>query len=147
MNYGFDNFEKANLANKNLFIDNIQIVDGVNPIVAGILKDDLCITVPKSSIDKIDRRVLIDKKIEAPIKKNQTIGKVEYYLKDQLLGEVDIISTLDIEKKPPKSNFKKVLSKWYILIIPLLIIMKISTNIKQKQRKRRKTSMYHPRNF
>ena len=34
----------------------------------------------------------------APIEKGQVLGKVEYYLDGQLLGDVDIISTLNVEK-------------------------------------------------
>ena len=142
LNYGFKYYEKANIAFKDQFIDNINISDGTNPLVAGVLKNSLSVSIPKGSIDKIDKKIFIDDKIEAPIKKGATLGKVEYYLDGQLLGQADIISTLDIEKKTPASIVNRIFSKWYILLIVLLIISRIAIIIKHKQRKRRKSSLY-----
>ncbi len=69
LNYGFDNYEKANIATKDQFIENIKISNGVNPLVAGIIKDNLSASIPKGSRDKIDRKVLINDEIEAPLYK------------------------------------------------------------------------------
>ncbi len=142
LNYGFNNYEKVNIAFKDQFIDNINIIDGQNPSVAGILKDNLSVSLPKGSIDKIDKKVFIDENIEAPIKKGQALGKVEYYLQGQLLGQSDIISTIDVEKNPTANIIDKIFSKWYVLVIALLIITRIASIARHKQRKKRRNSLY-----
>jgi D-alanyl-D-alanine carboxypeptidase (penicillin-binding protein 5/6) len=142
LNYGFNNYEKVKIATKGQFVDNIKVANGVNPLVAGILKDDLSVSIPKGSMDKIDKKIFIQDEIEAPLKKGQSLGKIEYYLQGQLLGQADIISTLEIEKKPSVNIIKKIMSKWYILLIFLLFLIRIDVIIRQKQRKRRRSSLY-----
>jgi D-alanyl-D-alanine carboxypeptidase (penicillin-binding protein 5/6) len=142
LNYGFNNFEKVNVTTKNYFVDNIEIKDAINPIVAGIIKEDLPVSIPKGSIDKIDKKVYIDKEIEAPIEKGQVLGKVEYYLQGQLLGQAEIISTLDIEKIPPVTIVQWLLSKWYLLLVGLFVLYRVVVIVKRKKNRRRRRSLY-----
>ena len=142
LNYGFDNYEKANIAIKDQFIDNIKISNGTNPLVAGIIKDNLSVSIPKGSVDNIDRKVLIDDEIKAPIQKGETLGVVEFYLQDQLLGQSDIISTLDIEETIPINSPHWFLDKWYIPLIGFLVIIRIIIFLRSKRKRRRRKSLY-----
>ena len=146
LNYGFNNYEKATIAFKDQFINNIDIIDGVSPLVAGILKDNLCVSIPKGSLDKIDKKIFIDDDIEAPVEKDQVLGKVEYYLEGQFLGQADIISTLSVDKNLKVDAVNKIFSKWYIFVIALLVMIRIGTIAKQRQRKKRRNSLYKAHN-
>lgn len=142
LDYGFNNFEKINVATKNYFVENIEVKDAVTPFVAGIIKEDLPLSIPKGSIDKIDKKIFIDDVIEAPIEKGQALGKVEYYLQGQLLGQADIVSTLDVERIPPVSIFQWLLNRWYILLIVFFILYRIIVVLKRRKNKRRRRSLY-----
>ncbi|MCF6465354.1 D-alanyl-D-alanine carboxypeptidase family protein [Clostridium sp. Cult2] len=142
LNYGFNNFEKVNVATKNIFVDNIEVKEAINPIVAGIIKEDLPLSIPKGSLDRIDRKIFVNDEIEAPIEKGQVLGKVEYYLQDELLGQADIISTLDVERIPPISIFRRILSKWYILLIGVFVLYRLMAIIKRRKSRRRRRSLY-----
>ena len=143
LNYGFDNFDKAAIITKGQFVDNIEIKDGINPIVAGIIKEDLFTTIPKGSMDKIDKKIVMENELQAPIEKGQSLGVVEYYLDGQLIGQVDIVSTLDIEKIPTIGIIDQIMSKWYLLLIGLFLVFRfIVVVFKHKQRRRRRQSLY-----
>ena len=142
LNYGFNNYEKTNIAIKDQFIDNIKVSGGTSPLVAGIIKDNLSVSIPKDSMDKIDKKVSINDNIEAPIEKGQTLGVVKYYLQGQLLGQSDIVSTLDIEEVTPMNIIQKLFSKWYVLLIGFLIIIRIIAFLRSKQKRRRRKSLY-----
>lgn len=142
LNYGFDNFEKVNVATKNIFVDNIEVKEAINPIVAGVIKEDLPLSIPKESLNSIDKKVIINDDIEAPLKKGQVLGKVEYYLQGKLLGQADIVSTLEIERILPVSLFRRILSKWYILLIGLIVLYRIMVIIKRRKSRRRRRSLY-----
>lgn len=142
LNYGFNNFEKATISHKNQFVDNIPLIDGEYPLVAGITNEDLTLSIPKGSMDKIERKIYINNEINAPIKKGQSLGTIEYYLEGELLGQTAIVATLNIDKIPLESLLDKILSKWYILLIIGIVFVRIVSVIKHKQRRRRRSSLY-----
>ncbi|QQY80440.1 D-alanyl-D-alanine carboxypeptidase [Keratinibaculum paraultunense] len=141
-NYGFNNYEKVHIAHKGQFIKNIEVSNGTNPVVAGILKEDLTASIPKGNMNTIEKKIYLNDVIEAPLIDGQTLGKVEYYLNDQFLGEVDIISTLNIEKIPPLTLIQKIINKWYIIVIGILSIIQISSFRRKRLRKKKRNSVY-----
>lgn len=141
-NYGFNNFAKANMAIKNYFIENIEVENGIIPIVAGVIKEDLFVTIPKGTMDNIEKKISIKEEIIAPVEKGEVLGKVEYYLDGQLLGQADIVSTMDIEEIPPPSIAEILMSKWYLLLIGLIIFVRIIIIVKQTKNRRRRRALY-----
>ena len=146
LNYGFNNFEKTNMCSKNQFVDNIPIIDGEQDFVAGITKEDLILTIPKGSHNEIEKRIKINDEIYAPIEKNQVLGEIEYFLNDEILGKTDIISTLDIDKVPDITLKDKLMSKWYVFLFIAIFLLWIDSNIKRRQRRKRRRALYESRN-
>ena len=135
LNYGFEAFDSINIAVKNQYVDNFKIQNGSITEVPGILKDNLTAIIPKDSTAKVSTEIAVKENFEAPIQKGQVIGKVDYYLEDQLLGSCDIISTMNIEKTSP-SIFQILVSKWYLfLIVGLAIIVKVKKASRKSRRK------------
>lgn len=122
LNYGFDNHIKANIATKDQFIDNINIVNGTNTQVEGILEKDLLTCLPKDKFNDIDKKITLNDQIEAPIKKGDKLGVIEYFLHDEALGQVNIISTLSIEELSPPTIREILLDKWYIVLGGFLVL-------------------------
>ena len=48
--------------------------------------------------NNIQKKVVFQKKLSAPIKKNQVIGKLEYYYNNKKIGEVSILASETVEK-------------------------------------------------
>lgn len=138
LNYGFDEFEKTNIAIKDQFIDNIEIENGTIPVVAGVIKENLTMSINNGSLDNINEKILVSDNLEAPIEDGQVLGKVEYYVNDELIGDAEIISTLNVETIPSPSILEMILDKWYFLLIGLLIILRFISVIKRKRKRRRR---------
>ena len=49
-------------------------------------------------LSKVTKKVFVNKKVKAPVKKNQKVGYIEYYLNDKSIGKSDIVSVTNVEK-------------------------------------------------
>jgi len=138
-NYGFENFEKVELASKNEFIENFQVKNGKPPIVPGVIKDNLNYFIPKDSVAKVTQKIEVDKEIKAPIKKGQTLGKINYYLDGKLLGSVDIVSTISVEQNTLAVILEFIKDNWYIGAFLFIFVIGAMGYIKQKREKEKST--------
>ena len=64
-------------------------------------KDKLSLLLPKQSKEEIERRVEWGKNITAPIKSGQTLGYVNIYVGDELLGKLKITAKEDMKRLTP----------------------------------------------
>lgn len=135
-NYGFHNFQNVNVANENEFVDNFKVENGTIPFVAGIVKNNLICSIPIDSSDEITKKVILNEELKAPIEKGQAIGKIEYYLDDNLLGTVDIISTMAIEKNNLSMFLHQIIGKWYIVVLFLVVVARAYIVMKKRRKKK-----------
>lgn len=145
LNYGQENFEKIQIGYAGKFIDNFNVENGTLPFVPGITKSDSYFIVSKNDKNKIKEKIITEENLEAPITKEQVLGKVQYLLDNKVIGETEIISTIDVDKQPVPSLFQKLLSKWYIFIFILLIIgriLSLNNKMKRKKLRRKRASLY-----
>lgn len=145
LNYGQENFEKIQIGYAGKFIDNFNVENGTLPFVPGITKSDSYFIVNKNDKDKIKEKIITEENLEAPISKDQVLGKVQYLLDNKVIGETDIVSTIDVEKQPVPSLFQKILGKWYIFVFTLLIIgriLSLNNKMKRKKLRRKRASLY-----
>ncbi len=134
-NYGVNNYKPYKLAFKNQFIKNVKIDKAVQPFTAAVIKNDVFYNLTNGIENKIETKVVEKDNLKAPIKKGDTLGKVQFLLESKVLKEVDIISTMDIEKDPSSIWYKKILSKWYLVVFFLWFIMRIHIVRKRKKLK------------
>jgi D-alanyl-D-alanine carboxypeptidase (penicillin-binding protein 5/6) len=137
LNYGFNNFDNLIIGHANEFIDNISIENGEVPYVSTVLDKDIIYPLNANNIKKIEKKIILNEKIEAPISKGDILGNVEYYLNNDLIGKGNIISTLKVESIPHMKFYQKILDKWYLVVFTLLIIFR-ALYLLDKSKKRRK---------
>lgn len=58
------------------------------------------ITVPRRQRKNIEHKIYYDNNLEAPVEKGQQVGKVEWYLNDELLTEQPILAAENVSKAP-----------------------------------------------
>lgn len=144
-NYGFNEYQSTTLINKNTFIQNIQIENGDNKEISVITENDLKILTNKESLDNIKSKVIIND-IKLPLEKNSVIGKLEYYLNDQILGSVNLITPTSVKSTAVESNeniilklFKSITVFMLILVIIIFLVrLYNSVRIKLNRKKRRR---------
>lgn len=137
LDYGFNNFDNLAIGFQNEFIENIEIENGTQSYVAGVLKNDFIYPMSNESLEKIDVKVNLRDRIIAPINKGDLLGNAEYYLDGNLIGAEEIISTMDVEIDPMSKMPNKILSKWYIFVFAGLIFIRVAVIRKRKRRRSR----------
>ena len=143
-NYGFENFDSIRIGFGNKFIDNFKVVNGSVPFVSGVTSEDSFFIVNKKDKNNIEEKIIPIDEIEAPIKKNQILGKLQYFLNDKVIGETDIVSTMDVDLVPKPTLVNKILDKWYIYVFILLGIFRVYSLDRRRRlrRKRYKRNLY-----
>lgn len=145
LNHGFYDFSKEVLGHANEFIDNIHIENGELPFAPAVLDKDVTYFVNSSKLDKIDKKVSLKEDLEAPIKKGETLGSLEYYLDGEVIAKGDIVSTTSIKALPSSILLGGLVKKWYITLPLILLVVGVIGKIRRSNRRRRgKTFRYSP---
>lgn len=144
LNYGFNSFDNSILAHKNEFVENIEIKDGSQQYVAGVMNEDFTYPVSAASQDNIERKIVLRENLQAPIKKGDLLGVSEFYLDGENIGKSDIISTMDIDLDPSTGLVYKILSKWYVFLLFGLVVLRVQILQKKKRRRTRRSSYRVP---
>lgn len=114
MNYGFSKFESKKVVEKDGDVEKIVMNKDGSKFIMAKAKDDLTITCPKGSLDKAERKIVLDEN-QNKFVEGQPIGYCEYYLEDQLIGKVELYSDRNMKKggfvDNVKYNIKNIFSK------------------------------------
>jgi D-alanyl-D-alanine carboxypeptidase (penicillin-binding protein 5/6) len=111
LNWGFANFEIYKNANEDLH--PIKVCAGQSDS-CNIYTDDFYLVVNKGEAVKIEKVYQIPYSVDAHIKKNQTVGKIQYLLNGKIVGESLVKSAENIEKIEFFDLFVRILSKFLI---------------------------------
>ncbi len=143
LNYGFNNFEEVSLIDKNEFIQNIEVLDGTSRYISAISQDEFKTIVNKNNSNNIEKKINIFN-LTLPIEKDTVIGNIEYVLNNKVIGSVNLISPIAVDKSSNMKLMEKIYSipiwiKILICAVVLIIIIRIYNKIKRKlNRKKRK---------
>lgn len=142
--------EKVAETDKAITETNIQLSKNKDHVLLYPDKN-FSLLIPKDSNESvIKKNIILNENLKAPIKSGQIIGKCQFLLFDKVLGEVNLISSenidvsyvlliADIIKRALSSIWAKIISILIIFSIALYIITMIKTNKKRtyKIRKQR----------
>jgi serine-type D-Ala-D-Ala carboxypeptidase (penicillin-binding protein 5/6) len=98
LTYGLTNFDLVEINNSNKSIDKIDVWLGKYQQVAVYVNEDIYKTIKKSKKRLLKVTLKYDGPIEAPIKKDDVVGKFRVVYDDELIGEYDLLATNNIEK-------------------------------------------------
>ena len=96
INYGFSNCK--------VYTDNdgyktkIKVTNGKKDKVDISTNRFSYVDTKGRDLSKVTKKVFVNKKVKAPVKKNQKVGYIEYYLNDKSIGKSDIVSVTNVEK-------------------------------------------------
>ena len=98
LTYGITNFDLVEIAKENTVITELDVWLGKKNKVKGYIKNDIYKTIPKARKKYLKTVVNYNGPIEAPITKDDIIGKIKIYYKDEILEEHDLFAHEDIKK-------------------------------------------------
>lgn len=116
LDYGFANctgFEDQTTALK---LPAIPVKNGVSETVIPYISKDFSYTLCKGeSGDQIKRRIEYKKKLTAPIRKGDMVGRVVYTMNDQTLEEIPIYAVKKVPKAAYTDCLEKLMKRWLIV--------------------------------
>ena len=97
------------------FKEYIKIDGGVNEKVKVMAKETFnYVSTTEEDLGSVEKTVVYNKKVVAPIKKGDTLGKIEYFIGNKSIGWVDVVACKSVEKVDFTNTLKKIFTK-YIL--------------------------------
>lgn len=95
--------------------ENIKVKNGKKDFVnIERTKNFKYICVNGENINEIVYKIKIEKELKAPVKKDEVAGRIEYYLGNNKIGEVEIVTKEDIPKSGYMDYFKKMCYKYKV---------------------------------
>ena len=98
LTYGLTNFDLIQITKSNDPIDKIEVWLGKDEYVDVFVNKDIYNTIKKAQKRKLKVTLNYTGPIEAPIKKNQVLGKLKVIYDQNLLGEYDLLASKDVKK-------------------------------------------------
>ncbi len=130
LDYGFENFDFVSSLKSGKIIKIIPVKYGGD--VALVAQEDFNYVVSEESKAEIQEKLVIMENITAPIKKGQVLGKIEYFLEDKKIGEVNLVAQKGIRRK-----FYTYPSVWILSLIGFLTILLFLIKFKKKNSMRK----------
>ena len=98
LTWGLTNFDLVKVSSKNKSLAKLDVWLGKNATVDVYTKDDVFQTIKKAR--KKNMKVLIDYDgpIEAPIEKNQKLGELKIFFKDEILSTYNVYALTEVKK-------------------------------------------------
>lgn len=110
LNYGFENYKLKNIISKNNYLTTVNVENGVIKTVDLIAKDS--ITLPIEESENIKFKLIVPKKIKAPVFKGEEVGQVQVYIDDDLVTSTSLITAKDVPLKTYKYILNRILRFW-----------------------------------
>ena len=99
LTWGLTNFDTILIGKKNEIISELDVWQGKKKKVKAYITEDIYKTIPKAKKKYLKVSVNYEGPIEAPVSKNDIIGKLNVRYKDETIGSYDLVAFEDVEKQ------------------------------------------------
>jgi D-alanyl-D-alanine carboxypeptidase (penicillin-binding protein 5/6) len=113
MDYGFANYEVVSVLKKDQVVkDNVYVSGGKEEIIDGVVSQNVSFLIKAGESRDFNQEVLLEEKIEAPLKKGDKIGTLTITQGDKVVQNLDIVSDRDVLRANVFDYFKKIFNSW-----------------------------------
>ena len=98
LTYGLTNFDLVKIVKSNDSIDKIDVWLGKDQTVDVYVNQDIYKTIKKAKKKLLKVSIKYNGPIEAPIKKDQKVGKLKVVYDEELVGEYDLLASKNVDK-------------------------------------------------
>lgn len=112
LDYGFANYDYIPIYGKNDIIKTVNVEKGNIESLNLTVKDDVGILAKKGEVKNIDKKIIINPNIKAPIKKGEELGKLVLLKEGKEVLNVPLIAEKDVKKINIYDGILKILKNW-----------------------------------
>lgn len=98
LNYGFANYETVTPGFDGVEIPPVEVLRGVADEISAKISGVAPVTLSKGYSDKIEYSVEIAENVEAPVEKNQLLGKITAKAGDNIVGQYKLVAEEEVRK-------------------------------------------------
>ena len=98
LTWGLTNFDLIEIARSNTKIESMNVWLGKKDTVGTYVKNDIYKTIPKARKKFLKVSMIYNGPIQAPIKKDDVLGKLKITYKNELIDEYDLFAIEDVKK-------------------------------------------------
>ena len=107
LDYGFANYAIAKSLIKEEDLKEIKVLKGKEKLIKPGTKENGGVLISKEKLGSIEKKLEIPEKVEAPVKKGQKLGEIEYFVDGKKVGSTELIAAADIKKVGPFEMFAR----------------------------------------
>jgi len=105
LNYGLNQFDTIKIVKKNEIFTDLKVWHGKKDKISIYLNQDVYKTIPKRKKKYLKVKINYNGPIQAPIEKNEIVGKLNIYFKDENIGTYDLLASENIKRENIFSRF------------------------------------------
>ncbi len=98
LNWGFANFETVTPQIDSSLFGEVKILKGVEESIRPVITGVTPMTLKAGEKAGIETQIELSESVEAPVEKNQTLGKVTLKIGDKQIAEYNLVSDIYVEK-------------------------------------------------
>jgi len=115
LDYGFANFELSEVNKKGEEIGTIDVKKGLKMTVKAVYPEDVKILLSRGEKGNIERKIIPEEEIMAPVKKGQKVGEVIYTIGENEVKRVEIVAQEDVDRATFVKLFFRLIGHWFAL--------------------------------
>lgn len=109
LNFGYANCKLYRSINDDK-LSPVDVKGGIeNKAECGYSGDFSYLSTTGENVDEIEKKIVLNEEITAPVKKGDKVGEAQYYLGDKKVGSIDILALKDVDEAGFLSSLKKAL--------------------------------------
>ncbi len=99
LTWGLTKFDTVNIAKKNKTFTNLKVWQGVKKNLNVYVNKDIYMTIPKAKKKYLKVKIIYEGPIASPINKNDVVGNLKIFFKDELIDSYDLLAEENIKRQ------------------------------------------------
>ena len=105
MTYGFRNFETSTIYEEAEIVKSAPLFYGVEEVISLGVSENVSVTIPRGSYEKLEAQIKVPKIIEAPVRKGDVLGELLLMMDEEAIYRTSVISLENYEQAGFFSRF------------------------------------------
>ena len=105
LTYGFRNFETSTIYEELEIVKSAPLFYGVEEVISLGVSENVSVTIPRGSYEKLEAQIKVPKIIEAPVRKGDVLGELLLMMDEEAIYRTSVISLENYEQAGFFSRF------------------------------------------
>ena len=114
LTYGFRNFETSTIYEESEIVKSAPLFYGMEEVISLGVSENVSVTIPRGSYEKLEAQIKVPKIIEAPVRKGDVLGELLLMMDEEAIYKTSVISLENYEQAGFFSRFSDYLELLFL---------------------------------